>query len=205
MNRVNPMVCVVLLGAALLLAGCNEKGGPGGSSLITGGDKAGGKAGDAQSADVQLDIASLEDVQKFVADQKGQIVVLDLWSSSCQPCVRELPGLVKLHEEHPDDVVCVSLNLDFYGSDTPEELREPARKILADNAATLKNFLSSTPDSQVYEKLEVAAVPVVFVYDRDGKLAKRFDNEKNEYGKEGFTYKDHIAPFVKELIGAKGS
>lgn len=157
-------------------------------------------AGCNQTAGVQLDVASLEDVQKFVADQKGKVVVLDLWSSSCTPCIRELPGLAKLRQEHPDDVVTVSLNLDFYGSEPPEKLRDPAAKILAENGAAAKNFLSSTKDEDIYKQLNVAAVPVVFVYGRDGKLAKRFDNEKNEYGKEGFTYNDHIAPLVKELV-----
>jgi hypothetical protein len=111
---------------------------------------------------------------------------------------------VKLHEEHPEEVVCVTVNLDYIGlaDDPPENYRDAATKVLAERRATLQNFLSSTSDTDVYARLEVAAVPVVYVYGRDGKLAKRFDNEKDEYGKEGFTYADHIVPLVKELIAA---
>ena len=203
--NVKRVVSSLLLVAAVWLAGCNGGGQSGGSSLTTAGDNSGGEAGSAEQGGVTMEIASLEEVQRFVAEQKGKVVVLDLWSSSCTPCILELPGLAKLRKEHPGDVVTVTLNLDYYGSEPPEKLREPATKILSEHGAAERNFLSSTKDEDIYKELKVAAVPVVYVYGRDGGVAKRFDNEKEEYGKEGFTYKDHIAPLVKELAAAKGS
>ena len=197
--KFNSTANLFLLVLALSLAGCDRNGPSGGSSLTTSGEKNGA------IENVAIEVASLEEVQKFVAEQKGKVVVLDLWSSSCTPCIRELPGLAKLRQEHPGDVVTVSLNLDYYGSETPEKLREPAAKILAEHGAAEKNFLSSTKDEDIYMELKIAAVPVVYVYGRDGEVAKRFDNEKEEYGKEGFTYKDHVSPLVKELAAAKGS
>jgi thiol-disulfide isomerase/thioredoxin len=189
--------------ALFLTAGCQPQSGTSGKgrpteSLTTASSQP------ASVEAVKLDVASWDDVQKFIAAQQGKVVVVDLWSSSCEPCVRELPGLVKLHEEHPEEVVCVTVNLDYIGlaDDPPENYRDAATKVLAERRATLQNFLSSTSDTDVYARLEVAAVPVVYVYGRDGKLAKRFDNEKDEYGKEGFTYADHIVPLVKELIAA---
>lgn len=170
-------------------------------SLTTAAEKPAGETADA----VKLDIASWDDVQKYVQSQPGKVVVLDLWSSSCEPCVRELPGLVKLHETYPDEVVCMTVNLDYIGlaDEPPETHRDAALKTLTEKGAAFQNFLSSTSDTDVYSRLEVAAVPVVYVYDREGKLARRFDNEKDEYGKEGFTYADHIAPLVKELVEGK--
>jgi thiol-disulfide isomerase/thioredoxin len=186
----------------LLLAGC-EKPANGPASDPAPEKSASGKP----ASGVKLDIATWDEVQQYVAAQKGKVVVLDLWSSSCEPCIKELPGLVKLHQEYPEDVVCLTVNLDFIGlaDEPPETHREAATKILAEKGATFQNYLSSTSDTDVYAKLDVAAVPVVYVYGRDGELAKRFDNEKDEYGKEGFTYQDHIAPLVKELVAAKGS
>jgi thiol-disulfide isomerase/thioredoxin len=193
MNRVHRAL-VTWLPLIGLLAGCGQTG-------STSGDK-----GSNTSAAVQIDIASLDEVQKFVSDQNGKVVVLDMWSTSCQPCIRELPGLAKLQKEHPSDVVTVSLNLDYYGSDAPEKLTGPAAKILAETGPAAKNFLSSTKDEDVYAKVGATPVPIVMVYDRTGKLAKLFvNNDEKEYGKEGFTYKDHIVPLVKELVAAKGS
>jgi thiol-disulfide isomerase/thioredoxin len=190
--------------ALSILAGCEQpNSGPGASTTTGPADKA---ANLESSAAVKLDIGSWDDAQKYVEAQQGKVVVLDLWSSSCEPCVKELPGLVKLHQEHAGDVVCLTVNLDYIGiaDEPPETHRATATKILSEKGATFQNYLCNTADTDVYAKLEVAAVPVVYVYGRDGKLAKRFDNEKDEYGKEGFTYQDHIAPLVKELIAAKG-
>jgi thiamine biosynthesis protein ThiC len=51
-----------------------------------------------------------------VARQRGKVVVLDCWSTSCPPCVKEFPGLVRLAAAHPDRVACLSLALDYDGS-----------------------------------------------------------------------------------------
>ena len=43
--------------------------------------------------------------------------------------------------------------------------------------------------------LEAGVVPVVIVFDREGKIVKRFDG-----GAEQFTYAKDIAPFVAEQV-----
>ena len=37
-----------------------------------------------------------------LADFKGKAVVLNFWATWCSPCVAEMPGLIKLHEEYKD-------------------------------------------------------------------------------------------------------
>ena len=45
-----------------------------------------------------------------------------------------------------------------------------------------------------------AAIPVVRVYDRTGKLRRQFDNDDDEFGEHGFSYKQHIVPLVDQLL-----
>ncbi|NCA11914.1 hypothetical protein EBR56_08940, partial [bacterium] len=56
-----------------------------------------------------------------IAAHRGKIVVLDCWSTSCPPCVREFPRLVALADKHPRDVVCMSLSFDYEGIGTPAD------------------------------------------------------------------------------------
>jgi hypothetical protein len=49
------------------------------------------------------------------------------------------------------------------------------------------------------DKLELASMPAVYVYGRDGKLVKRFDNESITKESEEFTYKD-VTKLVEELL-----
>ena len=160
------------------------------------------KAGKVKNA-VTLKVASWDEVKKEVASHQGRIVVLDIWSTGCVPCVKEFPHLVKLQAAHPEEVVCISLNTNYIGVGQPEDEEEDVLKFLNKQKAHLVNLLSSEEDQELYKRIGIASIPVVQVYGRDGKLAKQFDNEKDEYGKDGFTYEKHVTPYVKKLVDSK--
>jgi len=149
---------------------------------------------------VTLKTATWPEVQAEVAQHKGKVVVVDLWSTWCLPCIRELPHLIQLQQDYPDDVVCISVNMNYDGRGEPAKVAPEVLDFLVDKQAKLVNFLSVTPDMKIYETLDLASIPVAFVYNADGSLAKRFDNEQNEYGDEGFTYEKQIRPMVEELV-----
>ncbi len=168
-------------------AGCGANSSP----LVTDAHAADAPA----AAKVELKTASWEQALELVAKNKGKIVVLDLWSSSCPPCVKEFPGLVKLQKDYPQDVVCISFNCDYIGIGKPEDDSEGVLKFLQEQKAAIHNLLSSDEDSKVFEKAKVLSLPVVQVFGRDGALNKQFDNE--------FTYEKHVTPHVAELVKAK--
>ncbi len=149
-------------------------------------------------------LASWEEIEQWVALQTGKLVVVDLWSTSCGPCLRELPHLVRLSEELEDKVACATVDLDYYGDpDTPPEtFVGKVTEVLKKLQAKTENFICRDADEQVFKKLQVASIPVVLVFDKEGKLAKKFTNDANEYGKDGFTYEQHIVPFVRSLLDA---
>ena len=155
-----------------------------------------------EPAIVTVEVKSWEEIQASVGKQGGKVVVLDLWSTWCEPCMREFPKLVQLHDEHPDDVVCMSFNLDYSGvaSEPPESFHDSVHKFLEEQGATFTNAISGDASDDVFNNLDLGSVPAVLVYGRDGQLAKRFDNDDATYGDEGFTYKDHILPLVDSLI-----
>ena len=154
----------------------------------------------SEASEVALSIMSWEEAQEQLASKKGRLIVLDLWSTSCVPCRREFPHLVQLHRDHGDEVACVSFSMDYAGraSKPPETYRDKVTEFLQNQGATFENILGSDDPDALYEKLELAAIPAVYVYDREGNLLKRFDNEDPEA--EEFTYEQDILPFVKELL-----
>ncbi len=152
---------------------------------------------------VKLTAATWEDVQKVVAGARGKVVVLDVWSTACQPCMEEFPHLVKLQKQQPD-TVCISISVDYAGirSKPPEYYRERVATFLAEQkAADVKNFLCSQPADELFEKIELDSIPAVYVYGRDGKLAKRFDNRTPaKPGTEGISYETQVLPLVDKLV-----
>lgn len=130
------------------------------------------------AGDITLEAVTLEKLQEGIKQHKGKIVVMDVWSTTCLPCMREFPHLVELHKKYAKDgVVCMSLSLD------EAEAHEKALKFLKSKGATFPNY-RLTEDG--FEKLRIPSIPVVFVYDRNGAEAARFNDDdpdnKFEYG-----------------------
>ena len=161
-------------------------------------------ADEPETADpISVTKAKWKDVQKSLGQVKGKVIIVDFWSTSCTPCMVEFPNLVKLAEKHGDKVLCVSFNLDYAGiKSKPPEYYEPrVTKFLKSRKAAIRNYMSTEDALDVFDMLEINSVPAVFVYGKDGKLAKRFDGSLLKDGAdEAFTYEADINPYVESLL-----
>jgi thiol-disulfide isomerase/thioredoxin len=163
-------------------------------------------AGPASADPVKLSAGTWKDVETLVAKHRGKVVVVDVWSTSCAPCMQEFPGLVKLHQEHGSDVICISFNIDYVGiPGKPAEFYRPrVETFLKKQQATFANLLSTQDSDAFFAARELSSIPAVYVYGRDGQLAKRFDESLLQEGKEeAFTYAADITPFVRKLLQVK--
>ncbi len=156
----------------------------------------------ADAADVKLQTLDYDGLQKLIVAQRGKVVVMDCWATSCGPCVKEFPQLVELHKQRSaDGLACISLSLDFDGSSKIEDVRPAVLKFLQRKGATFDNVISSLDSDALCKKLEFAAPPAVFVFDRQGKLRKKFENI-NESKTGPFSYKQ-IGELVDQLLKEK--
>jgi thiol-disulfide isomerase/thioredoxin len=136
-------------------------------------------------------------LDQLIASHRGKVVVVDAWSTSCEPCLREFPNLVKMSQEIPQDrLACISLSLDFEGLGKPEDQQAKVLRFLERLGAKFDNVLSADDADAVFKRLDFPAPPAVFVYDRDGKLSEKFD--ANRPGGH-FTYAD-VRKHVDELL-----
>ena len=55
-------------------------------------------------------------------EQRGKIVVINLWATWCTPCVRELPNFDRLQREYPADVAVLALHSPPVTADVPDYL-----------------------------------------------------------------------------------
>jgi thiol-disulfide isomerase/thioredoxin len=138
-----------------------------------------------------------------VARHRGKVVVLDCWSTSCPPCVKEFPGLVRLAAAHPEHVACLSLAVDYEGIGMPEDVLPAVRAFLERvGAGRVINMVSTEESDALYRKLDLASVPAVYVWRPDGSLAVRFDDDHaaRSLGRP-FTY-DDVEDVVAGLLAA---
>ena len=131
-------------------------------------------------------------------------MVLDVWSTYCDPCVREFPNLVALQKRFADKIRCISFDTDYAGAvnEPPESFRRTVLDFLTKQKATgLLNVISSVPSEDFYNKIHLGGPPAVFVYDQAGKLVKRFDNSQVPKTPE-LTYQHDVVPLVEKLLSS---
>jgi thiol-disulfide isomerase/thioredoxin len=151
---------------------------------------------------VEVELVDHAAVMKRVEAARGAVVVLDCWSTSCPPCVKEFPGLVALAEKHGKDVVCLSLAFDYDGVGKPEDVLPPVREFLERvGAGKVHNMLGREEADTLYEKFDLVSVPAIYVWKPDGTLARRFDDDDaaKRLGRP-FTYAD-VAAEVEAVLG----
>lgn len=151
--------------------------------------------------DVAVRLVDHADIEAERARHQGKVVVLDCWSTSCPPCVKEFPGLVELARKYGDRVACLSLSFDYEGIGAVEDVLPRVEGFLREvGAGALVNLVSREDADALYVKMDLVSVPAVFVWKPDGSLFRRFDDElaARELGRP-FTYAD-IDAAVREAL-----
>jgi thiol-disulfide isomerase/thioredoxin len=160
-------------------------------------------AAPAWRTEIQLTDGTWADTEDLIADQRGKVVIVDVWSTACEPCLREFPHLVELQERFPDTVVCVAINSDYAGvrKKPPEYYRDRVLKVLESKQAKVINVLCTEPADELFTQLKIDSIPAVFVYNRDGELVAKFDHKTTNMGE--FTYAEHVEPTVLKLLAGE--
>lgn len=202
----------VIVACAVLTIGCAQKQDSSPSASVTAsqsGEKASQAAAEtvpagASPADsVELIDADWPQIEALVKEQRGKIVVLDLWSTACEPCMDEFPNLLKLQGKYPDDVAGISFDLDYAGIPSKPQAgyRERVLKFLnGQNKSTVRHRMSTVAADEIFAQISLDSIPAIFVYDREGQLVKKFNGLMGP--KEELSYEKHVIPFVEQLVTA---
>lgn len=212
-----PVQYILLLAVVTVLSGCNTDSGAkapeptsdnqqpaaAADNISTPANAPAASANAQASNPVKVELASFEELKSQIASFKDRVVVVDAWSTSCVPCMKEFPHLVALARRWPEDVVCVSINLNYSGlaNKAPESYVPEVTKFLQSktaDAANMLNLVSTVPDEQMYGLLEIESIPAIFVYDRQGTLAGKLTVDTG--GSDGLTYEGDVIPLVEKLI-----
>ena len=157
------------------------------------------RGGDDPKAAVSLSRLTWADFQKHLATPNGaKYTLVDAWSTTCGPCKENFPHLVEMDRKYAaKGLAVVSLSLD--DKEDAKALGD-ARKFLADKKATFTNVLLDEDYGVGFEKLDINAIPAVFLFDQNGKEVKRFTMDDPNHQ---FTYDEVEKEVIARLDGAK--
>ena len=101
-----------------------------------------------------------------LADYKEKVVVLNFFATWCPPCKAEMPHLQAFHEQAPNDVVLLGINL----TKRDDEI-EVLEQFLHDYEVTYPVLLDK--QDEVGDLYEVLSIPTTYILDRQGGLVER--------------------------------
>ena len=96
---------------------------------------------------------------------RGKVVLVNLWTTWCPPCVEEMPSIERLNARLAgDDFALLAVSQD-------EEGRRVVEPFLERMKLTLPVFLD--PDHEVGDRYGITGYPETFVVDRNGYVVER--------------------------------
>lgn len=162
------------------------------------------RADDTPKLAVKLTETDWDGVQKLVASNKGRVVVVDIWTTTCPGCLTKFPEFVRLQKTYGQRVALISVNCDYDGiADKPPKFyRADVLKFLRKQNAVGENVMLNVAFLKFLEAIRLESTPAVYVYDTTGKLAKRFDNDKAAKEADEYTMQQ-VEKLVSELAKPK--
>jgi thiol-disulfide isomerase/thioredoxin len=104
-------------------------------------------------------IACVDGNNFYLSEQKGKVVVINLWATWCIPCVDELPNFEKISEEFSGEVSVIAIH--------PTPITTDVAEWLSDYSYTIPFAVDE--DGSVSELLNASTVlPQTIVIDKNG-------------------------------------
>lgn len=119
-----------------------------------------------------------------LAAHRGEVIVLNVWATWCQPCHQEIPGFIDLQETFAkEDVTFVGLSIDEGGFDA-------VRPFVRRYGVNYPQLASQTVAWEKYGATRT--VPRTYVIDRQGQI---------RYQHTGLLLKGRLEEVLRELTG----
>lgn len=121
-----------------------------------------------------------------LAEQRGQVVMLNFWASWCGPCRKEMPLLDDMHKRYG------KAGFVLYGVNVEHDVTD-AKKLLADLGTSFPILWDG--ESKVSKLYQVSAMPTTVMIDKNGVV--RYVNRGYKDGDEN-KYRDQIRELIRE-------
>jgi thiol-disulfide isomerase/thioredoxin len=153
----------------------------GGEAPLSGADS--GLSAVGMDAPLHFTLKDVNGIEVKLASFKGKVILVNFWATWCGPCKVEIPDLIELQNEFPDQLVVVGIDV----------LDEFSRvKPYADTLKVNYPLLDANNRKDVEDAFgPMWGLPTSVIVGRDGKVAKRHS---------GIATKEQFKQYVESLL-----
>jgi thiol-disulfide isomerase/thioredoxin len=159
---------------------------------------------------VDLKVVNYEGLCDLVRANKGKVILLDFWATTCIPCKQQFPYTVEMHKNFADKgLVVISVSTDRLKNDFNDpDFKDPRTKILTflrDQKATLTNVVLDEPLEVFKNKLRIEAIPCLYVFNREGQWSQfTGDTLKTDEKKRPYQVEEYIKQLLAQPVKTAG-
>jgi thiol-disulfide isomerase/thioredoxin len=161
----------------------------------------GGQGGGAKD-EVKLKVVKYDELAELVRANKGKVILLDFWATTCIPCKLSFPYTVEMHKQFGSkDLVVISVATDpltnVFMVDDFKDPQPRIRRFLEDQKATFTNVVLDEPVSVLEDKLRIKTIPCLYVFNREGQWVQ-FIGDKLKVDEKHRPYQ--VEEYIKQLL-----
>lgn len=107
---------------------------------------------------------TVSELNTILHNNKGKIVVVDLWATWCPPCRKEIPGFINLYNKYKNS------GLEIIGIAFDENGREVVPDFVKSNGINYPVYLAG---NEIAISYNLRAYPTTIIYDKNGDVANK--------------------------------
>ncbi|HDQ14467.1 MAG TPA: TlpA family protein disulfide reductase [Sediminispirochaeta sp.] len=113
-------------------------------------------------------VPDLEGSQVSLSNQKGKLVLLNLWATWCPPCREEMPSMQELYDRlEPRGFTILAIS----APQPPRETEEKIRGYIGENGFNFPVLIDS--EFQAFPIYNTGSIPTSYLIDPEGNLVAR--------------------------------
>ena len=123
---------------------------------------------DSDKPSPDFSLSDIKGTTRTLADYRGKVVVVNFWASWCPPCIKEMPGMQRLHEKLADQpFVFLPVNVG--------EQKYRVWKFVKLINFTLPVLLDTR--SETFTSWGASVLPTSFLLDTEGRIRYRVQGD----------------------------
>ena len=116
---------------------------------------------------VPLDMIGGDSTELAAIAGRGTPMLINFWSSTCVPCLKEMPALESVHADIGDQVIFLGINA--------QDKEAAAKKMISKTGVSYDN--ARDPDGSISTRFGALALPRTVLVDGDGKIVATHTGE----------------------------